>query len=466
MSSRRLVAVAVALLLSSVPCPAAPTTPLRDPAGDPLPQGAWCASAPRLRHTNSVINVAFAPDGKSLASCDNDGIVRLWDDGYRQGHPPLRGAPGSVNGLAFSPDGKTLLSAGPTAPPASGTWRPPRSASSPGHRGTLTAAFVARTARPSPPRAARRHRPALGRGHRGKELHIFKVARDTGSPTWPSRPTARRWRSSAPTSAWSCSTPPPADEVQTFAGHGEPLNSLDFSRDGKVLASAGGDGLAPLWDVADRQGAAPARGHDGLVSSVHFSPDGKLIATGGDDRRPHLGRGDRPGAAPLQRPPRRVVLELAFSPDGKVLASASRDQTVRLWDMATGKELPQSAGPGPVACAALSRRRQAGGDRAPGRRRSPLGPGDGQAAGRAGLDFDGPVTALALSPDGNLIAAGNGAGTFRRVGRGHRARSGSRDEEKRPSCRGRTDAVTAPCRRTARRWPSVRNEAGGGVNFL
>jgi WD40 repeat protein len=107
-----------------------------------------------------------------------------------------------------------------------------------------------------------------------------------------------------------------------------------------------------------------------------------------------------------------TVSEIAYSADGKLLASASWDQTVKLWDAATGKELPQSAGPGPITRAALS---ADGKLLVTGHRGDDLrlwDPGTGKPLARAGLDFAGPVTALALSRDGKLIAAGNAGGDF------------------------------------------------------
>lgn len=58
----------------------------------------------------SVLNVQFSPDGKILASCGHDGVVRLSD--AKTGEPlgdPMTGHAGFIWRLAFSPDGKTLF---------------------------------------------------------------------------------------------------------------------------------------------------------------------------------------------------------------------------------------------------------------------------------------------------------------------------------------------------------------------
>ncbi|MDZ8089159.1 MAG: caspase family protein, partial [Nostoc sp. DedQUE12b] len=80
-------------------------------------------------------------------------------------------------------------------------------------------------------------------------------------------------------------------------------------------------------------------GHSNDVFSVAFSPDGKTIASASADNTVKLWNAATGKEIITLNGHSDTVFSVAFSPDGKTIASASTDNTVKLWNAATGKEI-------------------------------------------------------------------------------------------------------------------------------
>jgi WD40 repeat protein len=147
--------------------------------------------------------------------------------------------------------------------------------------------------------------------------------------------------------------------VETFRGHQGTVGALTFAGNDAVV-SGGADGAAfcwdlrPAWDVARALGAgdsaaASASPFLDRVNALDFSPDGRLLATGGGvpSREGEIILWDAASGAlvrKLDRVHSDTVFSLHFSPDGKRLASSAADRFAKIVDVADGKVLKQFEG--------------------------------------------------------------------------------------------------------------------------
>jgi WD40 repeat protein len=208
--------------------------------------------------------------------------------------------------------------------------------------------------------------------------------------------------------------PPPL----LLKGHSNTPRSLAFTPNGKTLATAGADGDVKVWEVATGKEQAAFRRSAFVIRGIAISPDGRRVAASGGD---HLVL-DQPGAIRIldvesgQQTTRLeghqgLVNCVAFSPDGRMLASGcahSSDSSVKLWDVATWKEVHDLRDVPSIRISSLAF--------APGGSSLAVGCDSGTiqlwdiATAKEKARFKGTagsILSLAFSADGKTLAAGN-----------------------------------------------------------
>ena len=175
----------------------------------------------------------------------------------------------------------------------------------------------------------------------GKAVKAAPISR--WSNLWRFRPTGRRSRPAAyqEVKLWN----PEAGTVKkTLTGFADRVVTMNFSPDGKYLATGGGmateDGEVKVFDVHTWKPVGDFKSpHSDTVLGVCFSPDSKKLATCGADKFVKVW--EIPSAKFLKSFEGHThhVLDVGWKPDGKLLASCGADNAIKIWDYAKGEQV-------------------------------------------------------------------------------------------------------------------------------
>jgi WD40 repeat protein len=179
------------------------------------------------------------------------------------------------------------------------------------------------------------------------EATVLAIAFDPGG-TW-----LATGDSSGNAQLWNVATKKRLTRVR----HSEHVLSVAFSPDKRSFATGSGDRTARIWDVYTGMVEAVLP-HDHGVAAVAFSPDGHLLASGSTSATiwdPRTGAQLRT-LSPASAAQREGTScnGVAFSPNGRLLAGAFADHTARIWDVHAGTELFSLGHDHEVHCVAFS----------------------------------------------------------------------------------------------------------------
>ena len=286
-----------------------------------------------LDHGGSVQSVAFSPvDNSLVASAGEHNTIKLWN--LRENTvKPLKGHKNTVNSVVFSPDGKLLVSS--SEDNTIKIWNVSEWQS-------IETIEPITVQMPSPVHSVVFHPNGQLLATSGRHVKLLDVYNQTEMATlqhdqwvWTvafsrdGRYLATDDGIETTVKVWDIQQKQIATILEK---HASDVNFVKFSPDDRILASSSWGGEVKLWDVSNWELLGTL--HNNGSAAIDFSADGKTLASGGPEEVTlwSVARGEK--IATLQGHT-GWIRGVAFSADGMLLASGGEGGAVRVQDIKT-----------------------------------------------------------------------------------------------------------------------------------
>lgn len=309
-----------------------------DKAGKPLKEGSL-ALALKIGPLPPLNSIAFSPDGKRLAVGGYRALI-VWDTTTGQPVGCVSNLSGPVQTIAYRPDG-SLIAIASGNPGASGEVKvvDAKTLAPVGHTlGNHTDVVFGVAWSPDGNKLATGSQDKTARMWEwpsGKELYVIKdhsdaVTRVAFAPDGKSLYTASLDHNARRFDVAD------GKVLHVYSGHNEGITALAVRPNGDRIVTSGSEPEIRWWPI---ESGDPGRqgGHSGTVNDIVFSKDMKLVATAGADHTVRLWDGNSTGQIRALTGSDDWMYAAAISPDDKLVAGAGADGFVRIWEAATGR---------------------------------------------------------------------------------------------------------------------------------
>lgn len=288
-------------------------------------------------HTNRVWSVAFSPDSQQLVSGGDDHATKLWNLKTGQCDKTWKGHTNSVLSIALSPDSQTLASGHEDQTVRLWNLNSDQCLQLQGHTNRVWSVAFA-------PQSANAEILATGSADRTIKLWNYQTGKCLktlqGHTSWvwsvTFSPDSQYLASASydhTVKLWDLKT---GQCLKTLQAHTASVVAVTFSPDGAYIASGGFDSAIKIWEVRTGKCIFTLQGHTNSVWSLAFSPDSQLLASASFDSSIKLWDTKTRECIQTLQGHSGAVSAIAYL-DNQRLVSGGFDASIRVWDVVTGR---------------------------------------------------------------------------------------------------------------------------------